>query len=338
MTKLEVIRRLLGTTSNFWVIATLKSGKKAKVSFRNGARMDLDLLEYRKMRDFFTSLNGTDFTIKKTGNSVFITKNQPLFRCGVPSVELIPFYNLLFSLSDRNWTVEQTDTSTFEIQQKAHAYNIQCSGTNQFLAKSNSFSLTGPLQSLKAYFLEFEEGAYDYNYNGKVVLDIGGFCGESAVFFKVHGAKKVIIYEPVKEHHALITKNVNDNGINAEVHTEGIGEKDGVVSISYEETGLSFGVLSEGSKKLEIKVKSAADIISQSHADVAKVDCEGAETSLVSVPREVLRAIKYYIVETHTKEIQDAIVAKFLESGFTLVHSPMPLVGETVLVDHFQEN
>ena len=190
---------------------------------------------------------------------------------------------------------------------------------------------------MKAYLLEFEKGAYNHNYTDKTVLDIGGFCGESAVFFKKKGAKKIIIYEPVKAHHQLIRQNIAMNSINAELHEEGIGEKDAFVNINFDEVDLGFGLLSKGNKQIEIKIKNVQDVIRQCQADIAKIDCEGAEISLLSVPKEVLGLIKVYIVETHSKEIESAIIKKFTESGFIQTREPEQLFGETASINHFEK-
>jgi predicted RNA methylase len=55
---------------------------------------------------------------------------------------------------------------------------------------------------------ELRTGEYEYDYRNKVVLDVGGFEGESAIYFWLRGAKRVIIYEPVNSHVQFINKNV----------------------------------------------------------------------------------------------------------------------------------
>jgi hypothetical protein len=70
---------------------------------------------------------------------------------------------------------------------------------------------------------------------------------------------------------------------------------------------------------MKIKVKNVADVITESHADVAKFDCEGAEDSLINVPSEILRKIDYYMFELHGSRTIKQVVAKFKKSGFSLV-------------------
>jgi FkbM family methyltransferase len=193
---------------------------------------------------------------------------------------------------------------------------------------SEKIKLVGPLDALHVYFLECENGVYDYDYNNKVVLDVGGFCGETAVFFSSRGAKKIIIYEPVLAHHELIRKNMALNGIEAELHEEGIGEKDESKIISYESANCAFGSLSAGKNRLKVKLKSVTKVIEESRADVGKFDCEGAEVSLVKVPKEILRNITFYMIETHRPEIRRAIMEKFSRVGFKSARSPVDLAKD----------
>jgi FkbM family methyltransferase len=196
-------------------------------------------------------------------------------------------------------------------------YAIKQVEDNLFEIQDGELKLIGSLHALLE-FEAMENGMYYCDCDGRVVLDVGGYQGESAVFFSKMGAKKVIIYEPVIAHHRLIKKNVSLNHVNAEIHGEGIGNRDGTQIISYDVTNLVFGPLSKGQHTMEIKVRNVAEVIEKSGANVAKIDCEGAEKSLIDVPREILRRIELYIIEVHTPEIRRAIIEKFRVSDFSL--------------------
>ncbi|MDR0471417.1 MAG: FkbM family methyltransferase [Nitrososphaerota archaeon] len=187
--------------------------------------------------------------------------------------------------------------------------------------------------------IDMESGAYEYDYQGKTVLDVGGFEGESAVFFWSRGAKKIVIYEPVLEHHPVICENIRLNNVNAEIHSEGIGDGDGERVVAYDKTDWGFGLETEGSQnRLNIKIKDVSKVIVESGADVAKFDCEGAELSLVSVSKETLRKLEYVIVEFHTRQIRQQLIEKFKSSGFT-VHRDSDNGGNNdITVIHFKRN
>jgi hypothetical protein len=98
----------------------------------------------------------------------------------------------------------------------------------------------------------------------------------------------------------------------------GIGNQNGTQIIQYNETDPGFGILSNGTKNIEIKINDVSKVIEQSGAEIGKFDCEGAEISLVRVPAEILRKIPYFIIEVHSFEIRRSILEKFVGSGLTL--------------------
>ena len=200
-------------------------------------------------------------------------------------------------------------------------YNLQQVSDESFKMYADGYQMVGSLV-LVCTWEEIQTGIYDYDFKNKVVLDIGGFEGESAVYFWAKGAKKVIIYEPVLYHLNFIKENVTANKINAEIHGEGIGDKDGNLTVAYNQTDNSFGLKigRELSNKMTIKIRDTTKVIVESKADVAKVDCEGAELSLVNVPKNALRTLEYLIVEAHSLEIRKALIKKFTESVFALAN------------------
>jgi len=105
-------------------------------------------------------------------------------------------------------------------------YNLQQIDFETFKIITDRFQLVGS-QVLICISDEIDSGIYDCDCRGKVVLVVGGFEGDSAVYFWAMGARKVIIYETVLEHQKFIEENVRLNNINAEVYNEGIGNSDG---------------------------------------------------------------------------------------------------------------
>jgi FkbM family methyltransferase len=168
----------------------------------------------------------------------------------------------------------------YEIMRQYQVENIDGAS---FRVRTKKFEFVGsPI--IMCVVHELESGNYDCDCQGKVVLDVGGFQGESAVFFSGMGANKVIIYEPVTANHQFIKENVRLNHVNAEIHDEGVGDKNGVIVVPYGEANNCFGISQEGPCEMEIKVRNVADVIDKSGADLAKFDCEGAEKYLVNVP------------------------------------------------------
>lgn len=206
---------------------------------------------------------------------------------------------------------------------------------NLFKIRSGKLELLGSIDLLSEFYA-LRDGIYNCDFRDKIVLDVGGFQGESAVFFSSMGAKKVIIYEPVVAHHELIRQNVISNNVNAELHEEGVGNVEGFQTIHYEKANVDFGILSKGQRTMEIRIRNVEKVIEESQADIAKFDCEGAEESLVYLPREVIRKIDSYMIEAHSAEIREAIIKKFQRSGFK-VKKEIGCSGHTSVI-HFEKN
>jgi len=215
------------------------------------------------------------------------------------------------------WSQFRTFRDSYSLVQK---YRVEQVADEVFRVHGDGFELVGSMTMLFTVD-ELSGGEYNWDCKEKVVLDVGGFEGESAVLFSRMGAKKIIIYEPVPAHIGVIKENISLNHVNAEIHNEGVGVSDGVVHVQYRNTDNCFGLHPEGANEMEISVKAVADVILKSGADLAKFDCEGAEESLAHVPAEILRKIGSYIIEVHSQAIKKAIIRKFEDSGFSLVRS-----------------
>jgi len=218
----------------------------------------------------------------------------------------------------------------------AKGYTVDREKNGLFVLRDGKFKIIGSLQAIDVYVNECKGEMYKCDCRNKVILDIGGFYGESAVFFYSQGAKKVIIYEPVAAHHNLIKRNIFLNGINADLHEEGIGEEDWYQTIRYEAIDYSLGVLSKGRHAMKIKIKNVAAVIKESDANIAKFDCEGAEENLVNLPNEILRKIDFYMIECHTPKIARAIICKFNSAGFKIEKEIEVVVGTEYML-HFQK-
>jgi hypothetical protein len=130
-------------------------------------------------------------------------------------------------------------------------FDVNQTEKDTFYVKKGDFQVVGSAGILVCV-RELRAGEYDCDFQGKVVLDIGGFEGDSAAYFWSKNARKIIIYEPVAEHIQWIKKNIDLNKINAELHQAGIGTKNGTKTIQYEKPDIGFGLLNQGSKNMEV--------------------------------------------------------------------------------------
>ncbi len=290
MAKIGVIWRMLTVTRNPLAVLSLKRSKiRRPVTFKNKSTYCLTYPQYRVFRDNFAFLK--KYIVTQLDDDTFRIVDE---RSDVTSsYAILP---MIFDLM-----------APFAVHQENGLYHL----------KNSEIELFGSLAILYC-IQEIRRGDYVCDCKGKVVLDVGGFEGESAAYFWSKGAKKVIIYEPVGEHIEVIKKNVELNHIDAEIHNSGIGDKDGTKIIHYGEKDPGFGLLDEGPNHIEIKITDVSKVIAESGAEIAKFDCEGAEECLANVPAEILQKVAYYMIEVHSPEIRRIILRKFEQAIFKI--------------------
>jgi FkbM family methyltransferase len=337
MVTLRGLLRAIQTTKNFWDAFSLKifNGQR-QIVFKNGIVAELNWAEYCRLRDLIEDLRDRSFTFEKVEGKYCLRKLETKFvYCEKDLKGAYDFFNLILHLNLVGWSIEQVkDARTIRIAKDGTSYFIKELDEDLFRVQSEKMNLIGPVESVQIFFEDCP--LYDCDFVNKTVLDIGAFCGETAVFFSGRGAKKVILYEPVLAHHELIKKNLSLNKINAELYDLGIGRNDGTKIVRYNEANPGFALFSEGKNEMEIRLKKVEEVIAESEADIAKIDCEGAEDSLIDVPEEILRKITFYIIETHSPPVQRAISTKFAKAGFMMVRAPAK-VADGVSVLHFRK-
>lgn len=161
---------------------------------------------------------------------------------------------------------------------------------------------------------------YQFDWKNKSVLDLGGFVGDSALFFLEQGARKMYIYEPLSENILAMRYNLQSYKDKIEIYQQAISDKSGklIINSMAPKGSLGFGMV-EGKYKTECDATTIQDVLKKHEVDVVKMDCEGAEKYLVSVSKEDLITVPYWIVETHNLKIYRDIVEKFHDSGFSKV-------------------
>lgn len=179
---------------------------------------------------------------------------------------------------------------------------------------------------------------YQYNWKNKTVLDIGGFVGDTALYFLKNGAKNVIVYEPIKKNiHALKLNLAHYHG-RYEAHEKALAKDNGVFAICSTEPagGLGFGSLA-GRYKIHCEGIKIHDILNKHPGvDAIKIDCEGAEEHLLELSAAQMQSILYWIVETHSADLYNKIIHHFQECGFQKTFDRQ--LSDTVSLLHFEKN
>ena len=164
---------------------------------------------------------------------------------------------------------------------------------------------------------------YDEDYSklpvrNKVVLDIGGFNGDSAIYFSLKGASKVICLEPFPRNFEIAYKNIHENGF-ADIVTilnAACSKNNGFVRLNSEYFGSDNSITSEQSGT-KIPTMSLDKIVSEYNLvdGCLKIDCEGCEYDIIlSCPKNTLKKFSSILLEFH--DGSEKIVEKLSDCNF----------------------
>ncbi len=123
------------------------------------------------------------------------------------------------------------------------------------------------------------------DFKGKAILDLGADYGSTAWFFIHKGAESVVALE-------------GDHG---------------------RAKKLAMNATKFGFTSFEKMVSCSADIeelLQKYRFDVAKVDIEGAEAHLIECNEELLKAVPFWMIETHSSALTSSVTNRFEELGF----------------------
>jgi len=134
-------------------------------------------------------------------------------------------------------------------------------------------------------------GALDYR--GAVVLDVGGYIGDTALWMLARGARFVHVYEPVYWREAM----QNLEGKPAAVYPYAVWRDRRKLKISLEGPGTG-----SHSGDMEIETVPITDVLEVHNPDIVKMDCEGCEWTLLWLDCELLKRFRWFI-EVHGPEI-----------------------------------
>ena len=147
------------------------------------------------------------------------------------------------------------------------------------------------------------EAFTDYNWlnvDGKTVLDVGASIGDSAIWFALNGAKKVVAVEPYPFPYKIMLENIKVNSVSDKITALncGVYRENTKVKVS---DGVTLGGddLKISNKGVEISV-CTLDYIVEKYGpfDVLKMDCEGCEYDAI-LNSEHLEVFNQIQIEYH---------------------------------------
>ena len=164
---------------------------------------------------------------------------------------------------------------------------------------------------------------YDEDYaklpvQNKIVIDVGGFNGDSAIYFTLKGAAKVISLEPFPKNYEIANKNIYKNNFENTVVllNAACAKENGFIKINSDYVG-SDNIAKNEKLGVEIPTMNLENLVN--HYNVIdgclKIDCEGCEYDiLLSCPKNILRRFSHIMLEFHHGT--DKIVKKLNDCNY----------------------
>lgn len=212
---------------------------------------------------------------------------------------------------------------------KAAMKNIMEYRRNErILYKNNTIVMHG-LKEVGDIFGVFMAEDYKWlNVENEIVVDIGAQNGDSAIYFALNGAKKVIAIEPQPYSFDFAIRNVKENGLEKviELLNAGYG-KDRVVSIDENYKGMDLRVSKEGKP---LKLYTLENLVQKFNLGTAvlKMDCEGCEYNMLNEKNSTLARFSQMKIEYHRG--YKRLVGKLRDAGFNVewsTHHRVETVG-----------
>lgn len=170
----------------------------------------------------------------------------------------------------------------------------------------------------------FFEGLYDfYDYKDGIVVDIGGYIGDTAVYFSMNGAKEVYSYEPNPINFDYLEKNLELNGVSQKVKAYNLAismrrrklivpDKGGAGSLFSNRSGLASYDAENIQPTVMLRDKDVVTLL--------KVDCKGCELELFAHSLDdVVVKVMHIVVDSGrlNEEQRFDIISRLQKAGFS---------------------
>jgi len=158
---------------------------------------------------------------------------------------------------------------------------------------------------------------------GRDVIDLGANVGDTALYFVLNGARKVIAVEPLPNVARCAEENVRLSNVADRVKVVNAALGNEPMSVPCNQAVYSSGNFStlKGSGPCKVPGVSLGDLLKMvDNPYLLKMDCEGCEAQVILGPeRERLRAFEHIIFEAHphiTGVSNEELLVSLKELGF----------------------
>jgi FkbM family methyltransferase len=154
----------------------------------------------------------------------------------------------------------------------------------------------------------FVDNVYRYlPVKNKTVIDIGANIGDSAIYFALCGATKIICLEPFAKNYNLAKKNITVNNFSSYVTLllAGCSGSRGEITIDADYKSGNSGIVKDFKRGIKVPLLTLGDILNENNlisdtSIVLKMDCEGCEyETILSTNENTLRKFSHIMIEYH---------------------------------------
>jgi FkbM family methyltransferase len=141
----------------------------------------------------------------------------------------------------------------------------------------------------------------------KTVVDIGGNIADSAVYFALCGATKIICLEPFPKNYEIAKENIQVNNFSniITIILAGCSAKREEITIDPDYKSGVDSILNDFKFGIKVPLLTLEDILKESNFEpngsfVLKMDCEGCEYKIIlSANEKTLQKFSYVMIEYH---------------------------------------
>lgn len=139
---------------------------------------------------------------------------------------------------------------------------------------------------------------------GRTIIDIGANIGDSAIYFGMHGADKVIALEPYPKNYETAKKNIELNNLSDKTNLilAGCSSTCGTITIDPEKERSVRSSLQESTHGIDVPLMTLESILKENKINSAllKMDCEGCEyEAILSSSTDTLQKFSHIQIEYH---------------------------------------
>lgn len=152
----------------------------------------------------------------------------------------------------------------------------------------------------------FKKDYGEISVKNKTVVDIGANIGDTAIFYALNGAKKVIGIEPFPKNFQLARENIIVNNLDEiiELLQAGCSSKKGIIKIDPKYQSNIESKLRNFDSGVDIPLLTLKEIIEKFEIpknSVLKIDCEGCEYDIIeNTPSKILTQFSSMQIEYHS--------------------------------------